>query len=64
MPTGRQRVLVATAGTLGDLLPFVALGRRLTTRGHDVTVACSTGLHDWVKRSGLGAERFDGDFAP
>jgi len=62
VPAGRPQVLVATAGTLGDLLPFVALGRRLTAQGREVTIACATGLHDWVNRSGLRAVAFDGDF--
>lgn len=61
-PTDPARILIATAGTWGDLLPFVELGRRLRSRGHCVTVASSTGHHAWVKGAGLLAAEFDGDF--
>lgn len=74
MPTGRPtarpaagraggaRILMATAGTWGDLFPFIALGLRLKDRGHDVTLACSTGLQPWVVRSGLKTATFGGAF--
>lgn len=62
MPTTRLNVLIATAGTLGDLLPFIALGQCLKSRGHDITIACPTGLSRMVERSGLKAAPFDGEF--
>lgn len=62
MPTTSLKILVATTGTLGDLLPFIALGQRLKSRGHDVTIACPTGLSQTVERSGLKTAPFDGDF--
>lgn len=31
-----MKVLISTAGSHGDVLPFVALGRELASRGHDV----------------------------
>lgn len=31
-----MKILIAAAGSLGDTLPFVALGRALADRGHDV----------------------------
>ena len=31
-----MRVLISTAGSHGDVLPFVALGREFAARGHDV----------------------------
>jgi rhamnosyltransferase subunit B len=33
-----MRVLLVSIGTAGDLLPFIALGRALLGRGHEVTV--------------------------
>jgi sterol 3beta-glucosyltransferase len=38
------RIALATVGTTGDVVPFVALGRGLTAAGHDVT-AVSWELH-------------------
>lgn len=60
--TSKSRIVIATAGTWGDLLPFVELGRALFSRGHEITIACGTGLHEWVERAGLKAAPFDGDF--
>lgn len=56
------KVLLATAGTWGDLFPFIALGKELEARGHDVTLACSGGLRKWVVESGLKSLVFGGDF--
>lgn len=33
-----MRVLISTAGSHGDVLPFVALGREFATRGHEVVL--------------------------
>ena len=33
-----MRVLLFPVGSSGDVHPFVALGRRLVARGHDVTL--------------------------
>ena len=33
-----MRVLISTAGSHGDVLPFVALGRAFAARGHDVII--------------------------
>ncbi len=43
-PSGRLRIVLATVGTTGDVLPFVALGAGLRERGHVVT-AVSWELH-------------------
>ncbi len=39
-----MRIALATVGTTGDVVPFVALARGLTTAGHEVT-AVSWELH-------------------
>jgi rhamnosyltransferase subunit B len=50
----RQRHIVfATTGSLGDLHPFLALGRELKRRGHRVTVATSAVHQRHVGRAGL-----------
>ncbi|MGD8310405.1 MAG: glycosyltransferase, partial [Chromatiales bacterium] len=33
-----MKVLIFSTGSLGDLLPFVGLGRELRDRGHQVTL--------------------------
>jgi len=51
------RVLITTIGSLGDLHPYLAVGRALTARGASVTVATSTHYRATVENDGL-------DFAP
>ncbi|MFM7103295.1 MAG: glycosyltransferase [Verrucomicrobiota bacterium] len=54
-----MRLLLFTVGTLGDLLPLVALGGRLKEAGHDVRV-CTHGRHrEPVEAAGLGFEDHD-----
>ncbi len=45
--------MLVTLGSLGDLHPFVALGRALAARGADVSVACSAEYQMKVERAGL-----------
>ncbi|MSU49758.1 MAG: glycosyltransferase [Opitutus sp.] len=40
MPAAK-RIVFATFGSLGDVLPFLAIGRELLSRGHAVTLATS-----------------------
>lgn len=39
-----RRIVLATIGTTGDVLPYAALGRALLARGHDVK-ACAQAVH-------------------
>src|SRR5579883_1323745 len=48
-----MRVLLASIGTAGDLLPFVALGKALRRRGHDVIVLGNGYYRDVAEREGL-----------
>jgi UDP:flavonoid glycosyltransferase YjiC (YdhE family) len=48
-----MRFLLATIGSAGDVYPFVAVGRRLAARGHDVAVLTHTAHGDLVRRGGL-----------
>jgi UDP:flavonoid glycosyltransferase YjiC (YdhE family) len=47
------RIVITSAGTLGDFVPFVALGRRLQTRGHQVRMAVNPAMVAYVTRAGL-----------
>lgn len=47
------RMLLANAGTAGELAPFVALGRALQARGHRVRVAYSPAFHPEIRAAGL-----------
>jgi len=48
------RILVTCLGSLGDLYPYLAVGRGLQERGHSVRVATS-GIHESrVRTAGLG----------
>lgn len=47
-----MKALLLTLGTRGDVQPFVALGRELLDRGHDVTIATSRAFESLVTRHG------------
>ncbi|MGP3991620.1 glycosyltransferase [Streptomyces sp. 3N207] len=48
-----MRVLIATAGSRGDVAPYTGLGARLRSAGHDVTLAADPRSADLVHRSDL-----------
>jgi UDP:flavonoid glycosyltransferase YjiC (YdhE family) len=50
-----MRIVLTTFGTLGDLLPYLALGQALQARGHHVSIAASASLCDYASRSRLEA---------
>jgi rhamnosyltransferase subunit B len=50
-----MRVLIAATGSYGDIFPFVALGRDLKRRGHDVRFFASSYFSPLVEGSGLTA---------
>src|ERR1700748_3756946 len=39
-----MRIAIVTTGTTGDLLPYIALGRRLLSAGHEIWL-CSAGKY-------------------
>ena len=49
-----MRILLTTFGSYGDLFPYLALGRELHRRGHEVTVATSAVYQSKVAAVGLG----------
>lgn len=50
-----------TAGSRGDVQPYVALGLALRDAGHDVTVATHETFREFVVRRGLGFQHVAGD---
>ncbi len=48
-----MRVLIATAGSRGDVQPYVALGRGLARAGHQVTLLADEMFAPLVRRHGL-----------
>ena len=48
-----MHALILTAGSAGDVHPFVALGRTLRGRGHDVTLIANESFGDLVRKAGL-----------
>ncbi|MGP8300704.1 glycosyltransferase [Streptomyces inhibens] len=49
-----MHVLIATAGSHGDVAPYTGLGVRLRQAGHTVEMAASARSAELVRRSGLG----------
>jgi len=50
----RRLIVLTTFGSLGDLHPFIALGRGLKERGHNVVLATSAFYQAKVEAEGLG----------
>ncbi|RZJ28161.1 MAG: glycosyltransferase [Brevundimonas sp.] len=47
------RIVLATGGSLGDLHPFIALGRALQARGFRAGIATATDYRDRIEAAGL-----------
>jgi sterol 3beta-glucosyltransferase len=54
-------ITVLAIGTLGDVLPYVALGAGLEKASYDVTLATHTCFADYVTRHGLGFRPLSGE---
>ena len=48
-----MKIAILTSGTRGDVQPYIALGKALRTRGHDVLLACPDNFASWIERHGL-----------
>jgi rhamnosyltransferase subunit B len=48
-----MHALLLSIGSTGDVLPFIAVGRALRERGHDVTVAANPHFAPLIARAGL-----------
>jgi UDP:flavonoid glycosyltransferase YjiC (YdhE family) len=58
------RIVISTAGTVGDVVPFAALGKALQTSGHDVAIAVNPAMHTLVQKAGLLAATCGPPFGP
>lgn len=58
------RIALTTLGSLGDLHPFLEVGRELLRRGHRVTVATSPAYEPRVIGAGLGFLAIPPDYQP
>ena len=48
-----SKILIATYGSRGDVEPFLALALGLKARGHQVALATSTRIADWIGEWGI-----------
>ena len=48
-----MRIALLTHGTRGDVQPFIALGKGLAARGHDVLLAAPDEFAVWIEGHGL-----------
>ena len=49
-----MRVLIPTLGSIGDLMPFLAVAQALRERRHEVIIASHAGYAPLVQRAGFG----------
>lgn len=56
-----MRITLMTLGSTGDVRPFVMLGRELSARGHEVTIATFSAFEDVVRQAQLGFFPLAGD---
>lgn len=56
-----MRILLLTLGTRGDVQPFVALGRALKERGHEVSICTSSGFAPFIEAYGLHYSHLNND---
>ncbi len=54
-----MRVVIVAIGSAGDVHPFVAVGRGLRERGHDVVIHAGAWYEEAVTRAGLAFEAMD-----
>lgn len=47
------RIALLTLGTRGDVQPFIALGKALKARGHDVVLGAPENFQHWIEGHGL-----------
>ncbi len=57
-------IVISTVGTLGDLLPFLALGKALQTRGQRITLAVNPAFLGLAEEAGLRAVSCGPAFGP
>ena len=48
-----MKIALLTLGTRGDVQPFIALGKALKSRGHDVVLGAPENFQSWIESHGL-----------
>jgi rhamnosyltransferase subunit B len=48
-----MKVLIVSAGSHGDVLPFIAIGREMRARGHEIVLFANPYFRDYVMAAGL-----------
>lgn len=49
------KIILITSGTMGDVLPYIALGETIQKRGHQVCMVSPEYMHPYIKASQLAA---------
>lgn len=57
-----MRLLLLTAGSRGDVVPFLALADRARSEGHEVTVGVTTEFVSLARQGGRAVVELDGNF--
>lgn len=57
-----MKILLLTLGTRGDVQPFVTIGKKLRSAGHDVNIAADTGFTPMIAEAGLTHHPLPMDF--
>ncbi|WP_406620849.1 glycosyltransferase [Bacillus atrophaeus] len=57
-----MKIKLLTIGTIGDVKPFIALGKELSTRGHHVTICTGKAFKDLAEENGLFFSPIRADF--
>lgn len=58
-----MNITMLTIGSMGDVRPFVLLGRELRSRGHTITIATFSGFEKMILDAGLGFFPLSGNAA-
>ena len=57
-----MKITILTAGSRGDVQPFVALAQGLKRAGHDATLAAGAGFEGFVRERGVAYARLQADY--
>lgn len=56
-----MHIVIATAGSRGDVQPYIALALRARAAGHRVTIATHAVFGDWIRGFGIDVRTLHGD---
>ena len=56
-----MRITMLTIGSTGDVRPYILLGKELSSRGHQITIAAFGSFEEMVTDAGLGFFALSGD---